>query len=151
MNLCTAPRDAHNDLGPLIMAFDEFVCALLIVGYPVWSHQLETLHVKQLGVLTAGAGSFTEPNDGGWNLTSNEFKLGKPYLQYSNVRMTNGQSFVGNLIATVTATNFKVEAFSADTGLTPQYTTSCTKAGNGYDCLDTAGASPNFVNAVKAA
>lgn len=62
--------------------------------------------------------------------------------------MIKGQSFVSNLIATVTATTFKVEAFSADTGLTPQYTTSCTKAGNGYNCVDTAGASLNFINAV---
>jgi hypothetical protein len=90
-----------------------------------------------------GAGSFTEPNDGGWNKTSgmvstkftisaacckaspiplilcvhhttrvgicfSQVRDNKPYMKYSNVRMSDGASFTGNMVATATAHTLKV-------------------------------------------
>ena len=61
-----------------------------------------------LSCVCAGAGSFTEPSDGGWNMTTGAVSAYKPALKYSNVRMRDGGSFTGNIVARVTATTFKV-------------------------------------------
>ena len=56
----------------------------------------------------AGAGSFTEPNDGGWNKTTGTFRYYKPMLKYSNVRMSDGGSFTGNIIMEATPSTLRV-------------------------------------------
>jgi len=58
----------------------------------------------------AGAGSFTEPNDGGWNKTTGTFRYYKPMLKYSNVRMSDGGSFTGNIIMEATPSTLRVRA-----------------------------------------
>lgn len=58
--------------------------------------------------ITAGAGSLSEPGDGGYDNTISNVAAGKPYMKYSNVRMSDGASWTGNMISTVTATTFTV-------------------------------------------
>ena len=81
---------------------------LSLTSEHVGIHSVEPCQLKVGFSVCTGAGSFTEPGDGGWNTSTGDVSAYKPALKYSNVRMSDGGSFTGNVVVHVTATTFRV-------------------------------------------
>ena len=96
---------------PVTMEGSIDVNALIAPGWLAKVYSTVTDLFKSISRVTyAGAGSFTEPNDGGWNKTTGRFRTYKTALKYSNVRMSDGGSYTGNIIMTATPSTLRVRA-----------------------------------------